>query len=168
MLRRIRRRLLPAALLVILAVLVGGVDYAYWSGSGSGAGSATTGTTVPMTLSPGMAASTLYPGGTANIALTVSNPNTFPVHVDSFTLDAALGTGGFAVTGDPGCTVVLATLSFTTTPQTNGGAGWTVPAKVAAVNGTLPVTLANALAMSLDAASACQGATFTVYVAAGP
>jgi hypothetical protein len=162
--RRIRGRLLPAALLVILALLVGGVAYAYWSGSGSGAGSATTGTTVAVTLSQGTPTTLLYPGGQANVALTVSNPNVSPVHIGSLALDTGQGTNGFSASG---CTVADAALSFTT-PQTNGGAGWTVPAKVAAVNGTLPVTLANALAMSLDAASACQGATFTVYVAAAP
>jgi hypothetical protein len=35
------------------------------------------------------------------------------------------------------------------------------------VNGTLPITLTNALAMGLSAANACQEATFTVYLAAG-
>jgi hypothetical protein len=56
-------------------------------------------------------------------------------------------------------------LSFTT--QTNLGAGWTVPGKVGAVNGSLSITLTAALAMSTAAANACQGATFTVFLAAG-
>ena len=171
MVRRTRRRPLAAALPAILALSVGGVAYGYWSGSGGGAGSATTGTTVPMTLTPGTAAATLYPGGTANVALTVSNPNAFPVHVGSITLDTTRETGGFAVDAihsDAGCTVAAATLSFTTTQQTNGGTGWTVPAKVTDVNGTLSVTLTNALMMSVDAAGTCQGASFAVYVAAGP
>lgn len=80
-------------------------------------------------------------------------------------LDTSQGTGGLAVdTSHSGCG--LATLSFTT--QTNGGVGWTIPAKVGAVDGTLPITLANALAMSTSAANACQGASFTVYLVAGP
>jgi hypothetical protein len=57
-------------------------------------------------------------------------------------------------------------LSFAT--QTDGGAGWTVPGKVGNTNGTLAVSLTNALAMSLGAANACQGATTTVYLTAGP
>ena len=64
--------------------------------------------------------------------------------------------------GHSGCSV--ATLSYTT--QTNGGAGWTVPARVGIVDGTLAITLSNALSMGAGAASACQGATFTVYLAA--
>ena len=36
------------------------------------------------------------------------------------------------------------------------------------MNGTLAVTLSNAIAMSLTALSACQGATFTVYLVAQP
>jgi hypothetical protein len=43
-----------------------------------------------------------------------------------------------------------------------------VPAKSGAVNGVLPITLTSALAMSLSAVNACQGATFTVYLTAGP
>ena len=48
----------------------------------------------------------------------------------------------------------------------NGSSGWDVPAKVGAVNGTLLVTLSNALSMAASAADACQGATFTVYLVA--
>jgi hypothetical protein len=40
--------------------------------------------------------------------------------------------------------------------------GWTVPAA-----GTLAIRIPGAIAMGADADSACQGATFTVTVAAG-
>jgi len=162
---RIARRMLQALLLVILALPAGGAAFGYWTGSGSGAGSATTETVVAVTLSPGTPAATLYPGGQANVVLSVSNPNTSPVHIGSLTLDTSQGTLGFAVdAGHPGCAV--STLGFTT--QSNGGAGWTVPGKVGAVEGTLAITLTNALAMGVSAANACQGATSTVYLAAGP
>jgi hypothetical protein len=97
--------------------------------------------------------------------LSVSNPNAASVFVASMALDVSGGTGGFAVdTAHPGC--ALAALSFTS--QTNAGAGWTVPAKSGGVDGTLPVTLTNALSMDVSADNACQGASFTVYLAAGP
>jgi hypothetical protein len=86
-----------------------------------------------------------------------ANPNLFAVRLGSLSLDTAQGTGGFAVAGAAGCTVALATLTFTT--QT---AGWTVSG-----NGTLPITLTDALAMGTGATNACQGASFTVYQAAG-
>jgi len=117
-----------------------------------------------MTLSPGSPTTFLSPGGQSSVALTVSNPNTSPVFVGSFSLDTAQGTAGFAVdVGHAACAV--ASLGLTT--QTNDGAGWLVPAKVGAVDGTLSVTLTNALSMDASGANACQGAIFTVYLAAG-
>jgi len=163
--RRILRRLTLTSLLVVLSLMGAGVAFAFWGGSGSGTASGATDTTVPVTLTPGTAPTGLYPGGQGNIALSVSNPNLFPVLIGSLALDTGQGTGGFAVdAGHSGCAVVA--LTFTT--ATNGGAGWTVPAKVGAVNGTLSVTLTNALAMGAAAANACQGASLTAYLAAGP
>jgi hypothetical protein len=162
---RAPKRMILAPLIAVLVVAVGGVANAYWRGSGSGTGSGSTGTTVAVTLGPGMPAANLYPGGQADVVLTVTNSNLSAVHIGSLALDASQGTLGFAVdAGHSGC--ALSALSFAT--QTNVGAGWTVPAKVGAVNGTLSVTLTNALAMGTNAANACQGASSTVYLAAGP
>jgi hypothetical protein len=162
---RLPRRMLLASLLVILALPVGDAAYGYWRGSGSGAGSATAGTTLAVTLSPGTPTADLYPGGVANVVLTVSNPNAYAVQIGSLSLDSGQGTGGLAVdAGHSGCAV--STLSFTT--QTNGGAGWSIAARVGAVNGMLSVTLTNALAMAVGAANACQGTSSTVYLVAGP
>lgn len=161
---RVPRRVGLACVLVAASAGLGGTANAYWGGSGSGSGAGSAGTNVAVTLSPGSPSSTLYPGGSGDVVLTVSNPNLSPVQVGSFTLEVTQGTGGFAVDGGhSGCAV--STLTFTT--ATNSGSGWTVPAKVAEVNGTLPVTLTNALAMDVAAANACQGAGFTVYLAAG-
>jgi hypothetical protein len=153
MLRRIGRRLLPAAFLVILAVPVSGVAYAYWGGSGSGAGSATTGAAQLVTLSPGVAGVKLYPGGQTNVPLTVANPNAFSVHIGSLALD----TRGIVVTGGSGCTVDLAKLTLS--GLTNNGIGWTLPAN----NSSVTLTMV----MGTDAANACQNASFTIYLKAG-
>jgi hypothetical protein len=161
---RIRTRMLLTALFVVSAVAAGGAASAFWGGSGSGGGAGTTGTTVAVTLTARTAAATLYPGGQAAVLLTVSNPNASAVHIGSLALDTGKGTGGFAFdAGHSGC--AAASLSFTT--QTNDVTGWTVPARVDAVNGTLALTLTNALSMDADAADACQGAVSTVYLAAG-
>lgn len=156
-------KLLLLGLLVALAVPVGGIAYALWSGTGSGIGAASTGTTTAMTLSPATPTTTLYPGGSSPVVLTVSNPNDASIHITSLVLNTAQGTGGFSVdSGHAGCSV--AALGFSA--QTNGGAGWAVPARAGAVNGSLAITLTNALSMSGAAANACQGATFTVFLAA--
>lgn len=158
------RLLVFIASLAILSVPVGGLAYAYWNGTGTGSGTGATATTVALTLSPGTPSAALYPGGQANVVLTANNPNYSIVTISSLSLNTAQGTGGFSVDGGhSGCSV--AALSYTT--QTNAGSGWTVPARVGAVNGSLTITLTNALAMSSAAADACQGATFTVYLVVG-
>jgi hypothetical protein len=163
----VNRRILGviAMVIAILVVTVGGagVAYAYWSAGGAGTGFGATGTTVPLTLSAGAPTASLLPGGQTSVVLTMTNTNAATVKVSSLALDTTQGTGGFSVdSSHAGCT--LSTLSFTT--QTNSGAGWSVPGKVGSTNGTLTATLTNALAMSVSAVNACQGATFTVYLLA--
>jgi hypothetical protein len=155
-----RRGLLAGTLLTVLALSATGAAFAYMTGSGFGSGTATTGTTKPVTLSPGTAADQLYPGGVSAVAVTVANPNPGAVKVGSLALDASLGTGGFAVdAGHAACGV--ASLAFTT--QTNGTAGWTIPAV-----GSTALSLASSLSMTVSAVSACQGASFTVYLKVDP
>jgi len=154
---------LGAFAVAALVAASGSAAYAYWKAGGGGTGSGLTGTTTALTLSAGTVASGLYPGTSVTVSITASNPNTAPIRISSLALDTTQGTSGFAVdAGHSGCT--LSALSFTT--QTNAGAGWTVPAKVGATNGSLPISLPASLALSTGAANACQGATFTVYLKA--
>ena len=162
------RRILGTIVMIVVAAVVAlggaGVAYAYWTAGGSGIAAGGTGTTVPVTLTSATSTAALLPGGTSGVVLTATNSNVAMVRINSFSLDTTQGTAGFAVdAAHAGCT--LSALSFAT--QTNGGSGWTVPGKVGATNGTLSITLTNALSMSTAAANACQGATFTVYVVAG-
>jgi ferric-dicitrate binding protein FerR (iron transport regulator) len=161
--RPLRARVFAAAIVLAL-VGVGGIALAYWHASGSGTGSAATATAAAVTLSPGTSALTLYPGGHVDVALTVANSNTTALIMGSLALDSTQGASGFAVdAAHAAC--ATSTLSFS--PQTNAGAGWNVPAMVGTTNGTLAITLPDALHMSVDAANACQGAQFTVYMVAG-
>jgi hypothetical protein len=162
--RRIVGTLATVLAAIVVAVGGAGVAYGYWTSGGSGTATAGTGNTVPVTLTAGSPTAGLFPGGTSSVVLTISNPNTAAVQVNSLALNTTQGTGGFAVdAAHSGCT--LSALSFVT--QSNGGSGWTIPAKVGTTNGTLAVTLGGALAMATSAANACQGATFTVYLVAG-
>ncbi|WP_375479484.1 hypothetical protein [uncultured Jatrophihabitans sp.] len=159
-----RARSLIAALAVAALVGVAVVAHAYWSGAGHGTGAATTGSALAVTLTSGTPTDTLYPGGQAAVETVATSPNDTAVIIASLTLDTAQGAGGFAVdSGHAGCAV--SSLSFTT--QINAGAGWRVPARVGGTDGTLAITLPNALTMSVDAVDACQGAQFTVYLSAG-
>lgn len=164
--RRVRLRAGSRVLVAgVLVAAVGASAFAYWSADGAGKGNGSTGATVAVTLSPGVAAPDLRPGGEGNVVLLVTNPNSTVAQFGSLTLDATQGDEGYAVDAahsDCGLTA----LDYTT--QTNGGAGWAVPAASGGDDGTLAVTLSDALAMSGDAADACQGAALTVYLTAGP
>lgn len=156
-----RLRSLSAWVTVPATIAVAGIALAYWGGTGNGAASGTASAASAVTLTAGVPAGQLYPGGQSAVSLTISNPNTFSVRVGSLALDTSQGTGGFSVDGaHAGCDV--SALTFTT--QT---AGWAVPEQVGGVDGSLSVSLSNSLAMSSTAPSACQGATFTVYLSAG-
>jgi hypothetical protein len=147
-----------ALLLGAASLALGGTAAAFWATSGGGAGTGATGTTTPVTLSPGTAAAQVFPGGDTAVVLSVTNPNPGSVRIGSLALDPSRGTNGFGVdAGHAACG--LGALSFAT--QTNDGAGWTLFG-----GQTLAVTLPHALSMATSAGNACQGASFTVYLAA--
>lgn len=164
--RRLRStRLAGVAVCVAITFAAASTAFAYWTTTGGGSGSGTTGTTQLITLSPGIPTAPLYPGGQGDVAVTVDNPNPFRVHIGSLSLSTGQGTAGYQVdAGHAGC--ATSALSFTT--QSNGGAGWSVPPKVGSTDGSLSLDLASALTMTAGAANACQGATFNVYLTAGP
>lgn len=155
---------------IAAAVAVGVVGaatgaYAYWSANGGGgSGTASVATPANLTISPATPSASLYPGGSTTVVATISNPNPTAAHIPSLVLDTSQGSGGFAVdSSHTGCTTALAALTFT-----DQSAGWDVPAKVGSTNGSLSPTLsATALRMGTGAASACQGAVFTVYLKVG-
>jgi hypothetical protein len=156
-----RRR--TVAGVVVASLCLGTAAAAYWSVVGAGGANTVASTAQAVTVTPGTPTTRLYPGAGAGVAASMANANPFPVRVSALTLDTTRGTGGFAVdAGHSACGVG----SLTYTSQSNGGAGWTVPPRVGAVDGTLAVDLGSALAMSVGALDSCQGATFTVYLAA--
>jgi hypothetical protein len=160
------RRILKAIVLAAVAsavIATGALAYFHASGSGSASGSVSV-SLQPLTLTSATPTAQLYPAGTADVALTVSNVNTSPLYLASLVLDTSQGTGGFAVDASHASCAVSA-LQFTS--QTNGGSGWTVPAKSGSTNGSLAIDLPAAISMSSGAANACQGASFTVYLKAG-
>jgi hypothetical protein len=152
-----KKRIVLVAVLAIAATAIGAA-IAAWTTGGSGSGQAQAGTAQNMTILAGTPSTSLYPNGSADVAASISNPNPYAVHVSSISLGAVSVDAGHS-----GCNLSSVTVSGA---QTNGGAGWTVPAKAGAVNGSLNVDLANAILMDNTANDACQGATFTVALTA--
>lgn len=155
----------PARLLKIaapIALALCAVAVAYWTGTGTGSATTTLGNPLAVTLSPGTPDTQLSPDAAAAVATVASNPNPYPVHINSISLDTAQGTSGFGVdAGHPDCD--LSTLEFQS--PVNGSPGWTVPAMVGSTPGSLSIEM-DGLTMSADASNACQGANFTVYLVA--
>lgn len=146
------------AIVGLVAVAAAG---AYWTLGGSGSGSVGVETVASVTLTPGTATTDLYPGMSGDVAVSITNGNTFQAYVGSLVLDTSQGTNGFSVIGGlPGCDP--SALSYTV--QSNGGAGWFIPA----AGGSLNLDLANAVDLGTGAATECQGATFVVYLLAAP
>ncbi len=161
----LRSRIALRLVVFVTTLAAGSTALASFTTTGHGSGPATVGTTLPITLTSGVPTAQLYPGGQSDVAVTVDNPNAISIHIGSLSLSTGQGTAGYAVDGGhAGC--ATSALSFTT--QTNAGAGWTVPAKVGSTDGSLSIDLSNAVALSASAANACQGASFTVYLTAGP
>lgn len=155
-----RMRILAIAACVGLLGAAAGTAAAFWRGPGAGNGAGAAGTTAAITLTAGSVSADLYPAGTAKVSTTANNTNGASVRIGSLALDTTRGTNGFTVdAAHSGCPV--STFGFTT--QSNGGAGWTIPG-----NGSLAISMPDALAMAANAANACQGVIVTVYLKAQP
>jgi hypothetical protein len=152
-----KRKFIAVASLAIAGSVVA-VAIAAWTTGGSGSGQAQAGTATSMTISAGTPSSSLYPTASADVAATISNPNPYKVHVSSIALGAVTVDGGHSSCNTSSVSV--------TSPQTNGGSGWDVPAKSGGVNGSLGVDLASAISMDNTANDSCQGATFTIALTA--
>jgi hypothetical protein len=145
----------------IAAGLVAGA-FAYWSANGSGSATTVLGDPQSLSFGPGTPTAQLYPGDNASVVIVATNPNPYFVHIGSLSLDNDEGEPFVADAAHSGCDVSV--LSFVT--QDNGGEGWHVPPRAGTTDGTLTIDMASAMAMSMEAANACQGATFTVHLEA--
>lgn len=128
-----------------ITVLASGSAFAYWTTVGAGAGTAAATTAAPLTTGTATAAPGLYPGGSSNGSIVITNPNPFAVKVTSATFAAASADRS-------GCTTTGVTFAATTPPSLS--TPLTIPAK-----GTQP--LSYTVQMSNASDDACQGATFT-------
>jgi hypothetical protein len=145
--------LLLGAVLALTAGLGSGASFAYWTTTGTGLGAATTGTPQAVTLvkATGTIADQLVPGGTADLLVALTNPNSFPVTITG--IEQRIGPGLDVDASVAGCIVTGVTVA----PQ---------PALTLHVAGrdTAEVIVPDAASMSLASDSDCQGATFQIPV----
>ena len=154
-----RSRGIKAVALAGLLVTAGaGTAYAFWSGTGAGSGSAAAGTMQPVTVDALVAGdnprTALFPGGSADVVLRLTNPNPYSVQVYSVT-----GNGPAAAdAAHPGCTTTGVSFTGTAAPLS--------PATFVPANSSTLITLPGAAAMDTTSLAACQGATFSLPVTA--
>ena len=137
-----------AALGVFAGVaLAANVAFAAWTANGTGTGSAKATSSVPVSTVSATPTAQLYPGGKADVAITIKNQNAYPVLVTE------INNGSGSITSTTACDVSNG-VSFA-----NQTGSWAVPA-----NSTATFSLTNAASMSNASIDACQNATFTIPV----
>jgi len=143
---------LALALSAILVVATTAVTFGSWTVSSSaGSGYSKAKVASSLTLSDASASTTaqLYPGGTGDIWIKVTNPNPFAVTVTSVT-------GAGTIISDKGAACDAATgVTFTNTTGLSQAVG---------AGATVTFSLAGKVAMSNASDNSCQGAVFTVPI----
>jgi hypothetical protein len=143
---------LALALSAILVVATTAVTFGSWTVSSSaGSGYSKAKVASSLTLSDASASTTaqLYPGGTGDIWIKVTNSNPFAVTVTSVT-------GAGTITSDKGAACDAATgVTFTNTTGLTQAVG---------AGATVTFSLAGKVAMSNASDNSCQGAVFTVPI----
>ncbi|HKN56441.1 MAG TPA: LEA type 2 family protein [Amycolatopsis sp.] len=126
-------------------IVVAGVAYAAWTSTGSGSGEVKSTTSLNSTIAKLGDGSLLYPGGGTDFTVTISNPNSYPVVVNSISAGSS-----DAVNGCAAGTVTSAAVSNPSGTIAAGGSG----------TYTLHAT------MDHDAADACKSQTFSLPLTA--
>ncbi|MDA8355782.1 MAG: hypothetical protein M0Z95_05700 [Actinomycetota bacterium] len=153
--RRLHRHAMVIAGGIALVLgAAGGTAYGYFSVTGSGSGAASVGSIQPVTVEHLTATVTdkLRPGGAATLRLKIVNAN--DVTVVLISVQAGPSPTVTATAGHPSCTAADDGVSVVTRPNLH---------EVLSPGANI-VTLPTAVEMSPSAATACQGANFSVPV----
>lgn len=157
-----RRHVAPlVTVAAMLSVLMGaGVAYAAWTATGTGTAGAKATTFQPPTVSAGTTTAQLYPGGSGDAVLSITNPNPFAVKITQVGQDT---TPGKFVSSDLGANCTDASGSTHPTGVTLTTATGTPLASIPA-NSTATVTLTGKVTLSVASDTGCQGASFAIPV----
>ncbi len=147
-----RRRMVVVVFGILAAIAIpAGLGIALWSSDGSGSASAKalTAEDLTVTAAPSPTAA-LYPGASAALQFSVTNPNPYAV---TFT---SVAYGTVTSSDDSNCP------ASNLTPAADGALG--TPISVAASGSSGAVSIPSAVTLASGAPNGCQGVTFTVAV----
>jgi hypothetical protein len=156
--RKVNRRTKVVLTVAAVAAVAAnaGAAYAYWRITGSGTGTAVAGSAIELSLKGRSDdRKPLFPGGTSNLTVTVTNENNFPIRITT----VSAGKGRIAADEQHrlgGCqdTGVVVSKDVHTV-------SWDVPKNTIGV-----FTVPDGIAMTNESDTACQGAVFTIPVQA--
>lgn len=152
---RLSRKLI--AIPVVGAGLLGvGIAFAAWTSSGSGSGTAQATDSQNSVIAAGTSAADLYPGATKSVTVTISNPNAYPVLVNSIS-------AGSSVLVNTSCVAGTVTSDVRATDAT-GLFQSDNSTKTIAAGGSGTYTLVTHMAAS--AVDACKSQTFALSLSA--
>lgn len=80
---RIKHKLLAVLGAGVIGLPVVGIAFAAWTSSGTGSATAQATTAVDSVIAAGASAANLYPGATNSVTVSITNPNPYPVVVNS-------------------------------------------------------------------------------------
>jgi len=144
-----------------LSVLMGaGVAFAAWTANGTGAAGAKATSFLALTVSAGTTTAQLYPGGSGDAVVSVTNPNPFAVKITQVAQDVSAGK---FVSSDQGanCTDAAASTHPTGVSLTSATGS---PLATIAANSTSSFTLTGKVTMGNTSDTLCQNATFSIPV----
>jgi hypothetical protein len=146
-----RRTVLAGTATALALGVVVGTAFAFVRATGSKAASGKVGHPAAIIVehATGTVSSVLFPGADADLALTLTNPNTGTAKVTGIAQD-----GTVSVSGGTGCTKTNAAVTVRTLTGLS----------VTLAHGTHSVTVVTGAAMGSAAVTGCQGATFHIPV----
>ena len=162
--RRFKRyRLLPVAGFILVLTIAGGVGsaFAYFTALGSGSARANVGNlqAISVVAATGTPSSNLLHGGTADLTLTLDNPNSYQVTITGVSQD-----GPVTVVGGSNCTSDSGTWPSITLGNSGVSVSSVTGLSTPLPNGTNDVDILNSVTMTTNSYTGCQGASFQIPV----
>lgn len=142
-----------AAGLVIGLLVAGGTAWAAWTLSGSGNAAAKAGTAAAVTVAPGSVNGDMYPGGSGQVKVVVTNPNNYTAQVTAISV-----TGSVTSSDQANCAgATYLTVNISGAPDTGsfGNLG---------ANQSVTLAWSAGATLASNAPTACAGQTFTIPV----